>query len=110
LGAAALVRLFERCDAVRRPERFLLLLQACECDARGREGREDNEYAPARRLPPLLQAARGVDTAAVAALALQRGKQGPEIGAAVQRARVKAVAAALETAAALEQSQNKGAE
>ena len=29
LGAAALVRLFERCDALRRPERFVQVLQAC---------------------------------------------------------------------------------
>lgn len=108
LGAAALVRLFERCDAVRRPERFMLLLQACECDARGRAGREDIEYVPARRLPPLLHVARGVDTAAVAALALQRGKQGPEVGAAVHRARVNAVAAALETAAGAEEGQGDG--
>jgi tRNA nucleotidyltransferase (CCA-adding enzyme) len=95
LGAAALVRLFERCDALRRPDRFALLLQACECDARGRGGRGETVYEPARRLPPLLQAARGIDTAAIAALALQRGKQGPEIGAAVRRARVAAVKAAL---------------
>ncbi len=95
LGAAALVRLFERCDALRRHDRFELLLLACECDARGRTGREDRIYEPRLRLPPLLAAARGVDTAAVAALAAQRGKQGPEIGAAVRKARVAAVAAAL---------------
>jgi tRNA nucleotidyltransferase (CCA-adding enzyme) len=98
LGAAALVRLFERCDALRRPDRFGWLLQACECDARGRGGREDIAYEPARRLPPLLQVARGIDTAAVASLALERGKQGPDIGAAVRRARVKAVHAALQAA------------
>jgi tRNA nucleotidyltransferase (CCA-adding enzyme) len=99
LGAAALVRLFERCDALRRPDRFVLLLQACECDARGRGGREDHVYEPARRLPPLLQAARGIDTAEVSALALQRGKKGPEIGAAVRKARVAAVQQALRSSA-----------
>ena len=95
LGAAALVRLFERCDALRRPDRFALLLQACECDARGRAGLENSVYAPARRLPPLLAAARGIDSAAAAQLAMQRGKTGPEIGAAVQKARAAAVAQAL---------------
>ncbi|MEO7245307.1 MAG: multifunctional CCA addition/repair protein, partial [Rubrivivax sp.] len=34
LGAAALLRLLERCDALRRPERFAEALLACECDAR----------------------------------------------------------------------------
>ena len=38
LGAAALVRLLERCDAIRKPERFADILLACECDARGRLG------------------------------------------------------------------------
>src|SRR5512147_2573700 len=45
LGAAALVRLLERCDALRRPERFADVLLACECDARGRTGKEDDAYA-----------------------------------------------------------------
>ena len=49
-GAAALVRLLERCDALRRPERFGDLLLACECDARGRLGREDAPYPPRERL------------------------------------------------------------
>ncbi len=91
LGDAALVRLFERCDALRKPARFAQLLQACACDARGRTGLQDRPYEPATRLPPLLAAARGVDTAAVAELAASRGKCGPEIGAAVRAARVAAV-------------------
>ncbi len=95
LGAGALVRLFERCDALRRPDRFALLLLACECDAKGRTGLQDRPYLPAARLPPLLAAARGVDTAAVAAAAAARGRQGPEIGAAVHAARVSAVETAL---------------
>jgi tRNA nucleotidyltransferase (CCA-adding enzyme) len=95
LGAAALLRLFERCDAIRRPARFTDVLQACECDARGREGRQWLPYAPAARMPGLLQAALSVDTAAVAASAAARGQRGPAIGAAIQEARVAAVQAAL---------------
>ncbi len=95
LGAAALVRLFERCDALRRPDRFAQVLQACACDARGRTGLEDRPYEPAARLPPLLAAARGIDSATVAAAALAQGRQGPEIGAAVHAARTTAVAARL---------------
>lgn len=95
LGAAALLRLFERCDAIRRPARFTHVLLACECDARGREGRQWQPYAPAARLPRLLQAALGVDTAAVAARAAARGQCGPAIGAAIHQARVDAVQASL---------------
>ena len=93
LGAAALLRLFERCDAVRRPGRFALLLQACECDARGRTGLEDQPYAPGQRLPPLLKAALGVDTAAIAAEAVAGGQAGPAIGQAIHAARVQALQA-----------------
>jgi tRNA nucleotidyltransferase (CCA-adding enzyme) len=96
LGAAALLRLFERCDALRRPQRFTDVLLACECDARGRTGREALPYAPATRLPPLLQAALTVDTAAVAAAAAAAGRRGPDIGAAVHAARSQAVEQALQ--------------
>jgi tRNA nucleotidyltransferase (CCA-adding enzyme) len=41
LNAAALVRLLERCDAIRKPQRFAQILLACECDARGRLGLEE---------------------------------------------------------------------
>ena len=92
LGAAALMRLFERCDALRRPQRFADVLLACECDARGRLGREHDAYPPARRLPPLLKAALAVDSAAVAAPAIERGLAGPAIGELVRAARTQAVA------------------
>ena len=98
LGASALMRLFERCDALRRPDRFAGLLLACECDARGRLGREDEPYPPRQRLPGLLEAVRRVDTAAIAADAAARGLGGPAVGDAIRQARVRALEAALATA------------
>ena len=95
LGAAAVVRLFDRCDAWRRPERFAELLLACQCDARGRTGLAAAPYPQRERLAAALAAARQVDTAAVAADAAARGQRGPAIGAAVQAARTAAVQAAL---------------
>lgn len=47
LNAAALVRLLERCDALRKPARFAEVLLACECDARGRLGFEETPYPSA---------------------------------------------------------------
>ena len=93
LGAAAVVRLFDRCDAWRRPQRFAELLLACECDARGRTGREDRVYEPRIRLARLLQAALGADTSAAANQA--QGLPGPEIGAAIRVVRETAVRSAL---------------
>ena len=93
LGAAALVRLLDRCDAWRRPDRFADLLLACECDARGRLGFEDRPYPQRERLAKVLACARSVDTAAVAAAAAERGQSGPAIGEAIRRARIEAVEA-----------------
>ena len=95
LNAAALLRLLERCDALRRPERFDDLLLACECDARGRAGFEQTPYPPRARLAAALQHARAVDTAAVAAAAAARGIAGPALGRAIHAARVNAIAAGL---------------
>ncbi|MCO5122994.1 MAG: multifunctional CCA addition/repair protein [Rhizobacter sp.] len=95
LGAAALVRLLERCDAIRKPARFDEILLACECDARGRTGFADTPYPQRARLRAVQAAALDVDTATIAADAAARGLAGPAIGAAVHEARVRAVAAAL---------------
>ncbi|MDF3886998.1 multifunctional CCA addition/repair protein [Cupriavidus basilensis] len=65
-GAAALTRLLERCDALRKPARFAEALQACEADARGRLGFEDREYPQTARLLMALEAAASVDAGAVA--------------------------------------------
>jgi tRNA nucleotidyltransferase (CCA-adding enzyme) len=95
LGAAAIVRLLERCDALRRPERFADTLLACECDARGRTGKQDEPYPQRPRLLQALASAQGIDATAVANAAIERGASGPAIGRAVHEARVRAVAAGL---------------
>ena len=90
-SAAAQLRLLERCDALRRPQRFADMLLACECDARGRLGLR------AARLPAARAAAAG------AGLRAQRGhggagehfaalgQAGPQIGEAIHAARVEAL-------------------
>ena len=91
-NAAAIQRLLDRCDAWRRPDRFAEALIACECDARGRLGMEDDAYPPRPRLLAALAAAQAIDAAAIAASAVERGLSGPAIGAAVSEARVNAIA------------------
>ncbi|KVM64031.1 MULTISPECIES: multifunctional CCA addition/repair protein [Burkholderia] len=92
MGAAALVRLLERADALRKPGRFAEMLQACESDARGRLGLEAQPYPQAERLRRALLAARSVDAGQVAA-GLRGNPEG--IREAVHRARIAAVAAEL---------------
>ena len=96
-GAAALLRLFERCDAFRRPERFAQALLACEIDARGRLGFEDRDYPSRPLLSHAFAAAAEMPTAEVAAAARARGATGEAIAKAIHQARVQAVAAALGT-------------
>ena len=88
-GAAALVRLLERCDAFRKPERFADILLACECDARGRLGLNEQPYPQRQRLLGALTAAQSVNTAEVAAAAEAQGLSGAAIGQAVHTARTQ---------------------
>ena len=96
LDAKAVMRLLERSDAFRRPERFLQLLAACECDATGRLGFEDSPYPQRARLAAALKTAQDVDTRAVSAQAIARGLQGPAIADEIRQARVRALAATLD--------------
>jgi tRNA nucleotidyltransferase (CCA-adding enzyme) len=95
LDAAVTLRLLERCDALRRPERFGLALLACECDARGRPGSEDAPYPQRERLATALRTVLAVDATAAAAQAIEHGATGPAIGEAVRRAREQALSATL---------------
>lgn len=88
LNAAALVRLIERCDGLRKPDRFEEAMQACESDARGRLGFEDSAYPQADLLRQALSAARSVDAGAVAS---QYANRPAQIKDAVHQARVAAV-------------------
>lgn len=94
LGPEATLRLLERCDALRRPERFRQVLLACACDARGRAGRAGAPYPPTERLLAALQTALAVDAAAAAAAAVASGARGERIGQAVRAAREQALRAA----------------
>ena len=100
LSAAALVRLLERCDAIRKPERFAEILLACECDARGRLGFEEAAYPQRQRLAAALQAVQAVVTRDIAARAAAQGITGPQVGKLIHQARVDAVAHWLREAAA----------
>jgi len=91
LGAAALVRLLERCDAFRKPQRFEEILWACWCDARGRLGREDEPYPQRQRLQKALALARAVPSEQVALKAQAQGCSGPRIAQAIHQARAEAL-------------------
>ncbi len=85
------VRLFQSCDAWRRPERFAQLLQACASDARGRTGHEQDAYPQAEYLLRLLQAAQGVNAGEIAGQCADQNM----IAEQIRQARVAAVEQAI---------------
>jgi tRNA nucleotidyltransferase (CCA-adding enzyme) len=92
LDAKALLRLLERCDAIRKPERFAQVLLACECDARGRLGKQEDAYPQAKRLGHALALALAVPSAEIAKEAMAAGAKAEKIGQAIAAARVQAIA------------------
>lgn len=99
-SATTLLRLLEACDALRRPQRFAEVLLACECDMRGRQGHEEDDYPPRERLLAALNCVQGVDTASVAAATRARCEAekrmkdvGASVGEAIRQARIAALRA-----------------
>jgi tRNA nucleotidyltransferase (CCA-adding enzyme) len=95
LRPSTIVELFEKTDALRRPERFQQLLAACECDHRGRLGREHLPYDSPRHLNVALAAVNAVEAGKIAAACENKLK----ISERIHVARVVAVKQALNNAA-----------
>lgn len=88
LKPATMLRLLSALDALRRPERLEVFLAACEADKRGRLGHENDSYPQADYLRAARAAAAGIGAAAFVA----QGLQGPDVGAALEKARTAAIA------------------
>jgi tRNA nucleotidyltransferase (CCA-adding enzyme) len=89
LRPETVVNIIENADGMRRPDRFMQMLLACECDARGRTGHEDDEYPQAQRFLAALTAVRAIDAGAIA----KACSDPAQIPQRVHEARVAAVAA-----------------
>ena len=91
---AALLDLLTAADALRRPERLDVLLEACECDAQSLPGRSGS-YPQAQIVRDALSVVKSVDAAAVAkkakAGAARTTKDVDAIAKAVRAARLKAL-------------------
>jgi len=85
-----IVKVFEKTDAFRRPERFEAFLLACEADARGRTGLEFRAYPQAQRFRTAFAAASSVDAGRIASDNEDKG-----IPDAIRRARIDAVRQAM---------------
>ena len=87
-----IVSLFERCDAFRKPQRFIDMLRASECDHRGRAGLEGNPFPQLQHMEQALAAARTVDAGGIAQRFIGQPRK---ISDAIHAARVEAVSAAI---------------
>lgn len=86
LRPKTILKVLEKTDAFRRPDRFEQFLVTCEADARGRAGLEDRRYPQADFLRRALAAAAAVDAGSIAA-----ANERPGIPGAIRRARKKAI-------------------
>ncbi len=97
MRADTIVKLLERCDAFRRPQRFLDMVAAAECDycGRGKGGINfvDKPYPQGAFWEAALAAAQGVDAGDIAQAQSATPKKIP---AAIHNARVAAVSVAVE--------------
>ena len=93
LRAATIVKLLERSDAFRRPTRFAALLDASECDHRGRTGFDARPFPQKSLLLQALAAAQSVNAGEIAASVTARLPDRPaeKIADAIHDARVHAV-------------------
>lgn len=83
------LKLLERMDAFRKPERVRQLALVCEADKRGRAGLEDQPYPQAAELQRLFDVARSVNAGMFTDIA-----PGPALGEAIRKARIEAIAQA----------------
>jgi tRNA nucleotidyltransferase (CCA-adding enzyme) len=86
-SAQALIALFDRVDAWRRPQRVEQIALTSEADARGRAGLESNAYPQGNYLRTAFALAQAVPTKAV----VEAGFKGPEVREELTRRRIKAV-------------------
>lgn len=88
LKHSTILKVMNRVDAFRRPERFEKFLMACEADARGRTGLEERPYPQAAFMRDAHLGAMRVDTSDLTA----SGLSGMEIGDAISKRRQGAIA------------------
>ena len=93
LRADTIVKLFDSCDLWRKPERFPLILQACESDAHGRTGHEHDAYPQTAYLLACAHAAQAVNAGEIARACPDKNL----IADKIREARILAVEAVIKT-------------
>jgi tRNA nucleotidyltransferase (CCA-adding enzyme) len=87
LRPATILKVLERTDAFRRPERFDRFLLACEADSRGRTGFETRPYPQGQYFKMALQSAAAISGRDL----IREGMDGAQIGDALRHKRLQAI-------------------
>lgn len=85
LKPSTIIKMFNKFDVWRKPERFEEFLQVCTADARGRTGFENTPYPQADFMRQALLQAQGISAQDMIAL----GHQGAAIKTALENARIE---------------------
>ena len=91
MKATTILKTLEKMDVFRRTERFDQFLIACEADAKGRTGKENDDYPQAEYFKSLQLAASTVDTKSL----VEEGMKGEQIAQALREKRLNAIRKAL---------------
>jgi tRNA nucleotidyltransferase (CCA-adding enzyme) len=89
LRPAKVLAMLEAADLLRRPERLLPFIHACEADYLGRKGLQQRSYPQGERLQRALAAAQSVRATSLDLA----GLSGPAIGERLRQARIDAIGA-----------------
>lgn len=87
LKAKTVLKILNKIDVWRKPERFELVLQAGVADVRGRTGFENHDYSQRELMQEYYQAAKRIDVQAIIA----QGFQGKEIREELEKQRIEAI-------------------
>ncbi len=80
-------------DGLRRPQRLVRFVAACEADARGRRGQSQTAYVQGRLLVDCAEVAKNIDIRAL----VEKGLSGPRLAQAIEASRIGAIAWRLQT-------------
>jgi len=87
LRPETILKVLDRADAFRRPERFEKFLLACEADSRGRTGLENDPYPQADYFRTAFAAAQKIETGDLT----NAGLPGADIGREISSRRLQAI-------------------
>jgi len=87
LNPKTIIKVLERADAFRKPERFNLFLLACQADFQGRKSFEDREYPQTEFMQEALSSAKNVDIQAFK----EMGLKGQDMAEAIRKARIATI-------------------